>query len=54
MLSLAADHTYGYVTVILALNYANLYEGIPHQLEKDDIWNGYFIPKGAYIHAVEW
>lgn len=28
--------------------------GIPHQLEKDDIWNGYFIPKGAYIHAVEW
>jgi cytochrome P450 len=28
--------------------------GIPHELEKDDIWNGYFIPKGAYIHAVEW
>jgi len=28
--------------------------GIPHQLDKDDVWNGYFIPKGAYIHAVEW
>jgi cytochrome P450 len=28
--------------------------GIPHQLEQDDVWNGYFIPKGAFIHAVEW
>jgi Cytochrome P450 len=34
--------------------YTDAEPGIPHQLEKDDIWNGYFIPKGAYIHAVEW
>lgn len=28
--------------------------GIPHALEKDDVYNGYFIPKGATIHALEW
>ena len=28
--------------------------GIPHALEKDDIYDGYFIPKGATIHALEW
>jgi cytochrome P450 len=28
--------------------------GIPHRLEKDDIYNGYFIPSGATIHALEW
>lgn len=28
--------------------------GIPHALEKDDIYNGYFIPAGATIHSLEW
>ncbi|KAK0726719.1 cytochrome P450 [Lasiosphaeria miniovina] len=28
--------------------------GIPHAIEKDDIYNGYFIPAGATIHALEW
>ncbi|RDW71437.1 hypothetical protein BP6252_08000 [Coleophoma cylindrospora] len=28
--------------------------GIPHSLEKDDIYNGYLIPEGATIHALEW
>ncbi|KAI0481784.1 cytochrome P450 [Xylaria cf. heliscus] len=28
--------------------------GIPHALEQDDIYNGYFIPAGATIHALEW
>lgn len=28
--------------------------GIPHAVEKDDVYNGYFIPKGATIHALEW
>lgn len=28
--------------------------GIPHALEKDDVYNGYFIPAGATIHALEW
>lgn len=28
--------------------------GIPHAVEKDDVYNGYFIPKGATIHAMEW
>ncbi|KAK3681758.1 cytochrome P450 [Podospora appendiculata] len=28
--------------------------GIPHAVEKDDIYNGYFIPAGAVIHALEW
>ncbi|KAK3323056.1 cytochrome P450 [Apodospora peruviana] len=28
--------------------------GIPHATEKDDIYNGYFIPAGATIHALEW
>ncbi|KAI0142969.1 cytochrome P450 [Xylariaceae sp. FL1272] len=28
--------------------------GIPHAIEKDDVWNGYFIPAGATIHALEW
>lgn len=28
--------------------------GIPHRLEKDDIYEGYFIPGGAIIHAFDW
>ncbi|KAK8090469.1 cytochrome P450 [Apiospora hydei] len=28
--------------------------GIPHAVEKDDVYNGYFIPAGATIHAMEW
>ncbi|ORY59181.1 cytochrome P450 [Pseudomassariella vexata] len=28
--------------------------GIPHASEKDDVYNGYFIPAGATIHALEW
>lgn len=28
--------------------------GIPHCLEKDDVYDGYFIPAGATIHALEW
>lgn len=28
--------------------------GIPHALEEDDVWEGYFIPAGATIHALEW
>ncbi|CAJ2510294.1 Uu.00g061940.m01.CDS01 [Anthostomella pinea] len=28
--------------------------GIPHALEQDDVYNGYFIPAGATIHALEW
>lgn len=28
--------------------------GIPHAVEQDDVYNGYFIPKGATIHALEW
>ncbi|KAJ5050651.1 uncharacterized protein L3040_002526 [Drepanopeziza brunnea f. sp. 'multigermtubi'] len=28
--------------------------GIPHRLEKDDVYNGYHIPAGATIHALEW
>ncbi|KAI1384373.1 cytochrome P450 [Hypoxylon trugodes] len=28
--------------------------GIPHAIEKSDVYNGYFIPAGATIHALEW
>jgi hypothetical protein len=28
--------------------------GIPHRLEKDDIYNGYLVPRGSTIHALEW
>ncbi|KAH6838646.1 cytochrome P450 [Chaetomium sp. MPI-CAGE-AT-0009] len=28
--------------------------GIPHASEADDIYEGFFIPSGATIHAVEW
>ncbi|KAL1873476.1 hypothetical protein VTK73DRAFT_924 [Phialemonium thermophilum] len=28
--------------------------GIPHAAEKDDVYNGYFIPARATIHALEW
>jgi cytochrome P450 len=27
--------------------------GVPHLLEKDDIYDGYFIPKGTVVHACE-
>ena len=41
-------------STLLCCSDAIFVAGIPHELEQDDIWNGYFIPKGAYIHAVEW
>ncbi|KAI8962132.1 cytochrome P450 [Daldinia sp. FL1419] len=28
--------------------------GIPHAIENDDVYEGYFIPAGATIHALEW
>ncbi|KAL2161788.1 hypothetical protein VTH06DRAFT_7572 [Thermothelomyces fergusii] len=28
--------------------------GIPHASEEDDVYDGYFIPAGATIHALEW
>ncbi|RWA06488.1 hypothetical protein EKO27_g8620 [Xylaria grammica] len=28
--------------------------GIPHAIEKDDVYDGYFIPAGATVHALEW
>lgn len=28
--------------------------GIPHAVEQDDVYDGYFIPAGATIHALEW
>ncbi|KAI4960765.1 hypothetical protein J4E86_002390 [Alternaria arbusti] len=28
--------------------------GVPHEAERDDEYDGYFIPKGALIHATEW
>ncbi|KAI1075410.1 cytochrome P450 [Whalleya microplaca] len=28
--------------------------GIPHAIEKDDVYKGYFIPAGATVHALEW
>lgn len=29
-------------------------EGIPHETTEDDIYDGYFIPKGTYIHPNQW
>ncbi|KAF1958530.1 cytochrome P450 2E1 [Byssothecium circinans] len=28
--------------------------GIPHEVTQDDEYNGYFIPKGSVMHALEW
>ncbi len=28
--------------------------GIPHQVDRDDVFEGYFIPKGACVHPLEW
>lgn len=28
--------------------------GIPHASDKDDVYKGYFIPKGATMHSLEW
>ncbi|GIJ81524.1 hypothetical protein Asppvi_000023 [Aspergillus pseudoviridinutans] len=28
--------------------------GVPHQLTQDDIYNGYFFPKGTNVHANQW
>jgi hypothetical protein len=28
--------------------------GIPHASTKDFVYNGYFIPAGSTIHAMEW
>lgn len=28
--------------------------GIPHESTEDDVWNGYFLPKGSHVHPLEW
>ena len=28
--------------------------GIPHELEDDCIYDGYFLPKGSWVHPMEW
>ncbi|KAJ5392311.1 hypothetical protein N7509_007801 [Penicillium cosmopolitanum] len=28
--------------------------GVPHQLTDDDVYNGYFFPKGTTVHANQW
>jgi hypothetical protein len=28
--------------------------GVGHQLQEDDVYNGYFIPKGTRILPLEW
>ncbi|KAH7060549.1 cytochrome P450 [Macrophomina phaseolina] len=28
--------------------------GVGHEVEQDDVYDGYFIPKGATVHPVEW
>ncbi|PVH69065.1 cytochrome P450 [Cadophora sp. DSE1049] len=28
--------------------------GVPHQLTRDDVYNGYFLPAGAIVHANQW
>ena len=28
--------------------------GLPHALERDDIYNGYFIPKGTVVYPNQW
>lgn len=28
--------------------------GVPHKLERDDVYNGLFLPKGSIIHANQW
>lgn len=41
--------------VIVEIKIADTIElGIPHALEKDDVYDGYHIPAGATIHALEW
>jgi cytochrome P450 len=35
------------------LNLANKFSGVPRLLEEDDTYNGYWLPKGAVIHAVD-
>jgi hypothetical protein len=37
-----------------SLTYTFRHLGIPHALEEDDIYEGYHIPAGATIHALEW
>lgn len=29
-------------------------EGVPHQLTKDDVYNGFFFKKGTNFHANQW
>lgn len=28
--------------------------GVSHELEEDDVYDGYFLPKGTRVHPVEW
>lgn len=28
--------------------------GVPHQLVKDDVYDGYFLPQGTLVHANQW
>lgn len=28
--------------------------GVPHQLTRDDVYNGFFLPRGSVVHANQW
>jgi cytochrome P450 len=28
--------------------------GIPHELQEDCVYEGYFLPKGSWVHPMEW
>ena len=34
--------------------FTNIGVGIPHASTEDFVYNGYFIPAGSTIHAMEW
>jgi hypothetical protein len=42
-----------YSNLHLNLNLTNKVSGVPRLLEEDDTYNGYWLPKGAVIHAVD-
>jgi hypothetical protein len=45
----------GYVVITLHRHHLLIYTpGIPHVLEKDDVYNGYFIPAGTVVIPNQW
>jgi hypothetical protein len=49
-----AECSYWYVSPRISYHASLTRSGVAHETEVDDVYNGYFIPKGTRILPLDW